>query len=254
MIDTHTHLTLNAFDDDREEIVENFEDDDLESLIEVGFDLESSQKAVNFAKTHLNVYASVGVHPHNVLNIKEGWEESIEAFLNDEKVVALGEIGLDYYRDLSPRDLQKKYFTRQLEIASKKHIPVILHVRDAYSDVYGIVKDFSVSAVVHSFNGGKDDLKKFLDLGFYIGVGGIATYKKNAELRETISFAPLNRIVIETDCPYLAPQPVRGKRNEPKYVRFAIETLSLIFKAPFKEIEMITSANAKSLFTLLIPS
>lgn len=250
MIDTHIHLTLKDFDDDREEIVKNFEEDDLELAVEVGFDLESSQKAAKFAQQHSNVYASAGVHPHYVLNIKEDWKEKIERILKDEKVVAIGEIGLDYYRNLSPKDLQKKYFAEQLEIASETHIPVLLHVREAYDDVYNIVKDFAVTAVVHSFNGDRNDLKRFLDLGFYIGVGGIATYKKNSELRETISFAPLNRILTETDCPYLAPQPVRGKRNEPKYVRFAIETLSLIFNLPFDEIEKITSDNAKRFFEI----
>ncbi len=248
MIDTHSHLSMKDFDEDRERIVENFEEDGLEFIVEVGFDMNSSQKAVSFAKMHDRVYASVGIHPHDVVSLENGWQEEIELLLNQKKVMAVGEIGLDYYRDLSPRNLQREYFEHQLEIAQQRHLSVILHVRDAYFDAYDIIRHFNLVGVVHSFNGEKDDLKRFFDLGFYIGVGGMATYKKNDDLRKILSFAPLDRILTETDCPYLAPQPVRGKRNEPKYVRFAIETLSLIFNLPFDEIEKITSDNAKRFF------
>lgn len=250
MIDTHIHLTMDDFDQDREQIVENFEKDGLELAVEIGFDIDSSRKAVNFAEMHDKIYASVGIHPHDVANLENDWQEKIEALLSQKKVIAFGEIGLDYYRDLSPRDLQRKYFESQLEIAKNKNLPVILHVRDAYSDAYEIVRHFDLTAVVHSFNGENEDLKRFLDLGFYIGVGGMATYKKNDELRNVLSFAPIDRILTETDCPYLSPQPVRGKRNEPKYVRFTIETLSLIFDVPFERVEKISSENALRFFRL----
>ncbi|MGC8544638.1 MAG: TatD family hydrolase [Athalassotoga sp.] len=250
MIDTHSHLTMDDFDQDREQIVENFEKDGLELAVEIGFDLDSSQKAVEFAETHDKIYASVGIHPHDVVNLENGWQEKVEALLNRKKVMAVGEIGLDYYRDLSPRDLQRKYFELQLEIAKKKNLPVILHVRDAYFDAYEIVRHFDLTAVVHSFNGENEDLKRFLDLGFYIGVGGMATYKKHENLRKILSFSPIERILTETDCPYLSPQPVRGKRNEPKYVRFAVETLSLIFDVPFEKVEKITSENALRFFKI----
>lgn len=251
MIDTHSHLTMTDFDRDRKRIVENFEKDGLELAVEVGFDLDSSQKAVKFAEMHDRIYASAGIHPHDVANLENGWQEKIEALLNQKKVIAVGEIGLDYYRDLSPRDLQRKYFELQLEIAKKNNLPVILHVRDAYFDAYEIARHFDLTAVVHSFNGEIEDLKRFLDLGFYIGVGGMATYKKNENLRKTLSLSPLERILTETDCPYLSPQPVRGKRNEPKYVRFAVETLSLIFDVPFEKVEKITSENAFRFFPAL---
>ncbi|BBJ27705.1 TatD family hydrolase [Athalassotoga saccharophila] len=249
MVDTHVHLTMEDFPD-REEIVKNFEIDGIEFVIEVGFDPVSSQKGADFSSKHSRVFSSVGIHPHDVKN-KDGLE-AIEKLLDSKKVVAIGEIGLDYYRDLSPRDLQKKYFEIQLEIAKNKKMPVILHVRDAYNDAYEIVKRFDVKGVLHSFNGQIEDLKNFLDLGFHIGVGGMATYKKNEELRKILSFAPLDRILTETDCPYLSPQPVRGKRNEPKYVRFAIETLCTVFKVSFEEIERITSQNAKNLFNITL--
>ncbi len=252
MIDTHSHLTMSDFDEDRDQIVENFEKDGIEFIVEIGFDLDSSQKAVNFAKIHDRVYASVGIHPHDVadLEVEAKWQEKLEKFLDQQKVVAIGEIGLDYYRNLSPQVLQRKYFELQLEIAQKRHLPVVLHVRDAYFDAYDILRRFDLTAVVHSFNGEMDDLKRFLDLGFYIGVGGMATYKKNENLRKVMSFSPIDRILTETDCPYLSPQPVRGKRNEPKYVRFAVETLSSIFNIPFERVEKITSENALRFFKI----
>ncbi len=251
MVDTHVHLTMDDFPD-REEIVRNFENDGIEFAIEIGFDLASSQKSADFSLKYPNVFSSVGIHPHNVKDLKDGWTQEIEKLLKSKKVIAIGEVGLDYYRDLSPRDLQKNFFEIQLEIAKRHKMPVILHVRDAYKDAYEIVKKFDLKGVLHSFNGKIEDLKNFLDLGFYIGVGGMATYKKNEELRKILSFAPLGRILTETDCPYLSPQVVRGKRNEPKYVRFAIETLCAIFERPFEEIETITSQNAKNLFGITL--
>lgn len=247
MVDTHVHLTMDEFKD-RDAIVENFEKDKIEFVIEIGFDLISSTKSVEFSNKHSNVFSSVGIHPHDVKDLRNNWRNEIERLLLSKKIVAIGEIGLDYYRDLSPRDLQLKYFESQLEIACEKHFPVILHVRDAYKNAYEILKKFDLRGVLHSFSGKREDLKKFLDLGFYIGVGGMATYNKNDELRRTISFAPIDKILTETDCPYLSPQPVRGKRNEPRYVRFAIETLCTIFGRPFDEIEAITAQNARNLF------
>ncbi|MGC8704507.1 MAG: TatD family hydrolase [Athalassotoga sp.] len=251
MVDTHTHLTMDEFPD-REEIVRNFKSDGIEFVIEIGFDLVSSKKSIEFSSKHSRVFSSVGVHPHDVKDLKDEWDKEIEKLLESKKVIAVGEIGLDYYRDLSPRDLQRKYFEIQLEIAKRHKMPVILHVRDAYKDAYEIVKMFDIKGVLHSFNGEMEDLKNFLDVGFYIGVGGMSTYKKNEELRKILSFAPLDRILTETDCPYLSPQPVRGKRNEPKYVRFTIENLCTIFKRPFEEIETMTSQNAKNLFGITL--
>lgn len=250
MVDTHVHLTMDEFNEDRESIVTNFAQDGIRFAIEVGFDIHSSSKAIEFAAKHGKIYASVGIHPHDVKNVKSTFVDDLHKMGKNEKVVAIGEIGLDYYRDLSPRELQKKYFEMQLEIAEKSGMPVILHIRDAYSDAYEIVKAFNVIGVVHSFNGTKDDLKNFLDRGFYIGVGGISTYRKNDDLRETLGLATVDRILTETDCPYLSPQTVRGKRNEPKYVRFAVETLSTIFNMPFEDVESRTSENAMNLFRI----
>ena len=248
MIDTHMHITMEEFDKDRERIVGEFEEIGMKCAIEVGYDIESSERAAFFAQEHEKVYAAVGIHPHDAEKAKDDWREKISALLHQSKVVALGEVGLDYYRDLSPRSVQKEVFREQLKLAQSLNIPLIFHVRDAYEDVRKIVKDYNVSGVVHSFNGSEEDAKEFVKMGFYIGVGGIATYKKNTTLREIISHLPLERILTETDCPYLSPQPVRGKRNEPKNVRFIIEMLSQLFNKSFAEIESQTEKNAQKLF------
>ncbi len=193
MVDTHAHLGMEDFETDREEIIKHFEANGIEFVVEVGYDLKSSIRSIDLSKND-RIYAAAGVHPHDVKDLEDGWIEKIEKLCKNSKLIAVGEIGLDYYRDLSPRELQRKYFAFQLELAQKMDLPVILHIRDAYQDAYEIVKNYDVNGVIHSFNGTVDDLKKFLDLGFYIGVGGMATYRKNDELRRTLSLAPVDRI------------------------------------------------------------
>ncbi len=251
MIDTHMHITMEKFDNDREKIVKEFDEVGVECAVEVGYDLKSSKRVASFAQEHEKVYAAVGIHPHDsesVMESNENWIETISELLKMPKIVALGEIGLDYYRDLSPRDVQKEIFRKQLKLAEKMKMPIIFHVRDAYADVKEMVKNYNVKGVIHSFNGNEEDAKDFVKIGFYIGVGGIATYKRNGKLREIISHLPIERIVTETDCPYLSPQAVRGKRNEPKNVRFVLEMLAELFGKSFQEMEKRTAENARRLF------
>lgn len=254
MIDTHMHLTMEEFDDDREKILGHFEQDGIECAVEVGYDIVSSMKAVKLAESNSKIYAAVGVHPHDANKVQGDWISFLKEEMNrSSRIVAIGEIGLDYYRDLSPRDVQKKVFEKQLKLAQNLGIPVIFHIRDAYDDMKEIAKSYKVRGVVHSFNGSKKDAEDFLKMGFYIGVGGIATYKKNNTLREIISQLPFDKILTETDSPYLSPQPMRGKRNEPKNVRFILELLSQLFNTPFEKTEEMTTQNAKKLFDIENP-
>ncbi len=262
MVDTHVHLSMKDFDEDREEIVNHFDEDGIEFVVEVGYNMESSKRAVEFALSHSQIYSAIGVHPHDVKTLHGDWISMLRMLSKNKKVVAIGEIGLDYYRDLSPRAIQKESFEKQLELAENLNLPVIFHIRDAYLDAREIIKKHDVRGVVHSFNGTLEDAKDFLSMGFYIGVGGIATYKKSDTLRQIISEIPIDRLLIETDSPYLFPRMpkrhvpqenpisrnVRGHRNEPKYVRFVAELLSVLFAMPFEEIEKITTQNARDLF------
>lgn len=248
MVDTHVHITASEFDKDRNEIIESFDSDGIEFVVEVGADPESSFESVELAGKNAKIYAAVGVHPHGAKRVGKSWIDELDRLAGKPKVVAVGEIGLDYYRDLSPRPLQRKLFEEQLSVAKKHDLPVIFHVRDAYDDAIDILKSHDVSGVFHSFAGSKEDLKKALDLGFYVGVGGIATFKRNSELRESISFAPINMILTETDCPDLAPQPVRGKRNQPGYVRYVVGMLADLFGMKSRDIERTTALNAYDFF------
>ncbi len=250
MIDTHMHLTMEEFDDDRDKILEHLEQDKIECAVEVGYDIVSSMKAVKFAESNSKIYAAIGVHPHDADKVQGDWISFLKEMSKNPKVVAIGEIGLDYYRDLSPRETQSDVFSRQLSLAESLNMPVIFHIRDAYFDAKRVMKKHDVRGVVHSFNGSREDAKDFIKMGFYIGVGGIATYKRNDTLREIISQLPLSKILTETDSPYLSPQPVRGKRNEPRNVRFVIELLSQLFNTPFERVEEITVQNAKKLFDI----
>ncbi len=248
MVDTHAHLCMEDFNEDRERIVNDFEKDGLKCVIEVGYDLESSKKAVDFSEKHAKIYAAVGIHPHDAQNVEKGWLENLKKLSNFTKVVAIGEIGLDYYRNLSPREEQINVFESQLELAASLEFPVILHIRDAYKEAFEILKKYDVKGVVHSFNGDEEDAKNFLKMGLFIGVGGIATYKRNSNLRQILLKVPFDRILTETDSPYLSPQPLRGRRNEPKNVRFVLEMLSVLFQKDISALERRTEQSAKSLF------
>ncbi len=258
MIDTHAHLDFPQYDSDREEIIRTGFEHGLEALINIGVDLESSKRSIELANQYQNIYAVIGVHPHDSKSVPKDYIEQMQKMIDDDrksarKIVAIGESGLDYYRDLSPRDIQRRIFREQLELAKSLDLPVVVHIREAIDDSFKILKDSGVKrGVLHSFPGNAAEAKAGIGMGFFISFAGPITYPKSSR-PEVAASLPLRRIMAETDSPYLTPQAFRGKHNKPEYVRFVIEKLAEIF-APytFDDIERITSYNARRLFGLPI--
>jgi TatD DNase family protein len=250
LIDTHTHITMSDFDTDRDDVIKRFLKKDVRKIIEVGFDLESSQKSVNFAEEDDNemIFAAVGVHPHNADKMHGNWLEELADLASSDKVVAIGEIGLDFYRDLSSRDAQKKIFREQIKLAEELDLSMIIHCRDAYPDALKILKEEeAVNLVMHCFAGDYYIAMECVQRGYFLGIGGTITFN-NSNQRPFIEKIPLDCILVETDCPYLTPMPHRGKRNEPAYVTLVAEELADAYELNLGEIAEITTDNAEELF------
>jgi len=251
LIDTHAHLDASDYNDDRAAVIARAFTASI-GVITVGVDLPSSEAAATLAKRHRFIWAGVGVHPHEAKTFAGKGRKGLVKLTKNEKVVAIGEIGLDYYRDLSPRKVQRHVFREQLTLARRLKLPVIIHNRESTDDILGILNDLSSShrGVIHSFLGDAALAKEFLALGFHLGIGGPVTFKQNETLCEAVKKIPLERILIETDCPYLTPFPHRGKRNEPAYVHYMAEMLAQIKGIPVGEVEKQTTENAIDLFSL----
>jgi TatD DNase family protein len=247
MIDSHAHLDFSQYDADRDQVIKDGFDNGLEAVVNIGVDLETSRKSIELAEKYDKIYATVGIHPHD----SRDYLKQLENLTSHKKVVAIGEIGLDYYRDHSPRDIQRRVFREQLDLAVKLDIPVVIHVREAMEDSFKILESSGIKkGVLHSFPGDEIEAKKALEMGFFISFAGPITYPKSTRARVATSL-PLSKILAETDAPYLTPQAFRGKRNQPLYVRYVIEKLAETFLPyTFKDIERITSHNARLLFAL----
>ena len=232
LIDAHAHLSHERFNRDRYDILDRLGSDGVAYLLEVGYDLDSSRNALELSSKYDFVYAAVGIHPHEVKNIDDKGLRILESLISSSsKVIAVGEIGLDYYRMLSPKEEQEEYFEKQIEIALKYDLPIMIHVRDAYDDVYECVKRYipqGLRGVIHSFSSDREMASKFLDLGFSLSFSGQVTYPKAENIRDAVKIVPVDRLLTETDSPYLPPQSVRGRRNEPRYVRYVLEEIARI--------------------------
>ena len=254
LIDTHTHLDFKEFDDDRDEVIQRAFDGGVEKIITIGCSLQRSQAAVDLAQKYDNVYATVGLHPEDINELENpGALEKLHKFGQQKKVVAIGEIGLEYYqlKDESLKEKQVRGFREQLNLAKELELPVVLHCRDAYEEILEILKsDGAPSGVVHCFSGNKEIARQLVDLGLYISFTGIITFKNAAETLPVVKEVPLERIMVETDCPYLAPEPHRGQRNEPAYVRQVAEQVATVKEIGIDRTEEITSKNAINLFNL----
>ncbi|WP_308644045.1 TatD family hydrolase [Oceanotoga sp.] len=250
-IDTHCHVTLENFDEDREDLLKIMEEE-LEFFIEVAIDMKSSEYLYQYSKNFKNGFITVGVHPTETENFNYDSIEQLKLFLPCEKVIAIGEIGLDFHWD-TDRNKQYKALEMQLELAKNYDIPVIFHVRDAYKEMYDFLnksKFSDLKGVVHCFSGNYEIAKKFLDLGYYLGFDGPITYPKNEELRETIRNIPIDRILFETDSPFLPPKPFRGKRNDPLKVSYVYEKAADVLNINIEELKSIVFQNAKKLFDI----
>ncbi|MBS4201470.1 TatD family hydrolase [Bacillus sp. FJAT-49732] len=251
LFDTHVHLNDDQYAEDLDEVIARAKNTGVEYMVVVGFDRKTIQKALEIISEHEFIYASVGWHPVDAIDMTEEdliWLEEVAAH---PKVVALGEMGLDYHWDKSPKEIQKEVFRKQIRLAKKINMPIIIHNRDATQDIIQILQEENaeeVGGIMHCFSGSAEVAKQCLDLNFYISLGGPVTFKNAKKPKEVAIQVPLDRLLIETDCPYLAPHPYRGKRNEPSYVRLVAEQIADLKGLNLEEVAQITTANAKKVF------
>jgi len=250
LIDSHAHLEMREFDADRDDTVRRALAAGVEAIVTVGTTLRDCRKALAIAARHEAVYAALGVHPHDVKGIDEKTYDEIRKLVKKPKVVAYGEIGLDFFRNRSPRDVQLRRFGEQLELADEFNLPVIIHDRDAHTETLHLLKTWKGKkrGIVHCFSGDAAMAKQCLDMGFYISIPGPVTYPRSEKLCDVVRQVPLERLLVETDAPYLTPQPHRGKRNEPAYVVHTAKKIAEIKGRTLAEVAAATSQNARSVF------
>ncbi|AVX29654.1 TatD DNase family protein [Carboxydocella thermautotrophica] len=254
IFDTHAHLDDRKYDQDREEMLQRAREAGVERIVNVGYDLSSSRRSLALAEKYDFIYAAVGIHPHDSATANEDtWKQLLELAAHP-KVVALGEMGLDYYRDLSPRPVQQGVFAHQMELAQQVGKPVIIHDRDAHADLLAMVKESRIGekngGVFHCFSGSWEMAKVCLDLGFYISIAGPVTFHNARKLTEVAAKVPLERLLIETDAPYLTPEPYRGKRNESAYVVWVLRKIAELRQMDPEELAVRTFDNACQLFRI----
>ncbi len=249
LVDTHCHLDNEKFDEDRLEVIERIKEN-LEFCVNIGYDLASSKKSLELAKEYDFIYAVIGVHPIDIAEYSEEVEKELELLGKNPKVVAIGEIGLDYHWMTEPKEIQQERFKSQLELAERLNKPVVIHTRDAMEDTVNILKEYpNITGVIHCYPGSLETAKQLVDR-FYLGIGGTLTFKNSKKAVEVVKDIPLDRIVIETDCPYLTPEPFRGKRNEPIYVEYVAKKIAEIKEISVEDVTKITTENAKKLYRI----
>lgn len=262
MVDVHCHLNFKAFENDLDEVITRAEKNNVNKIINIGTNIETSITAINLSKKYKNLFATVGIHPHHADKLEKGWEEKLENLAKSEKVVAIGETGMDYYpyesNGITDEKLQRKLFIKQIEIANKLDLPLQIHNRQAGEEILNILvanKNLlkNIPGLFHCFSGDIDFLKKVLELGFFIGFDGNISYKgiakgENTPLSDLVKYAPLDRILLETDAPYLTPIPHRGSRNEPSYVIIVAEFIAKIKKEKIETVIEKTTKNAHTVF------
>lgn len=249
-IDSHAHIQLSQFNRDRDAVLKRAHEAALSAILVIGFDVETSFGAVALAEKHEKLYATVGMHPHDAKDLTPDVLQNFRDLAAHPKVIALGEMGLDYYRNLSPRRVQKAAFEKQLDMAEELNMPIVIHNRDAYMDILPILeaRGEKIRGVLHCFTGNVALMHRSLAIGFYIGIGGIVTYRNAEDVQTVAREVPADRLLIETDCPWLAPQFRRGKRNEPAYVRAVAEKIAELRSTAVETIGEITTRNFFLLF------
>ncbi len=256
IFDTHTHYDDEKFDIDREELLLGMKEAGVGAIVNMGATMQGAKDSVAMAKQYSFVYAAVGIHPDCAKDLNEAEFEVLRALAKEEKVVAIGEIGLDYYWDSTERDVQKYWFLRQLALAQELNLPIVIHSRDAAQDTYEILKEEYYKkgtpwqGVIHCFSYSLELAQEFVKMGFYIGIGGVATFKNGRKLKEVIAGIPMDFLVLETDCPYLAPEPFRGKRNSSEKLKYVVSVIAQIKGITEEEVERITWENANKLYQM----
>lgn len=252
IFDTHAHYDDERFNEDRDSLIEGLGAQNVGHLVNVGASVEGSKASLALAAKYPFIYASVGVHPDDADKMDETLYAEIEQLSFSEKCVAIGEIGLDYYYDSNGRDIQKECFIRQLQIAKRRMLPVIIHSRDAAEDTLEILREFAATphpeAVIHCFSYSEEMAEIFVSMGFYIGIGGVVTFKNAKKLKEVARIVPLDRILLETDCPYMAPEPRRGTRNDSSLLNYVAETIAELRGDTKEHIVSVTEENAKRFY------
>ncbi|BEP27699.1 TatD family hydrolase [Helicovermis profundi] len=254
LFDSHAHVDSIKFDSDREFVINRALSSGVSLIMNPGADLESSKRSIELSNKYDFIYSAVGVHPHEAENMSEETLKILEEMTGNDKVKAIGEIGLDYYYDHSPRQVQKYWFKEQLLLAKRLKLPVIIHDRDANEDVLRILKEvnsFETGVLMHCFSGSLELARQYVKLGAYLSIAGPLTYKNARKTVEVVQNVSIDRLLIETDSPYLTPTPFRGKRNEPMYVRYTCEKMAELKKMSFDDVANITFNNAKEVFNIV---
>lgn len=251
IIDSHAHYDDEAFEEDRDNLLKSMQDNGIEKIINVGANIKGSQASIALSEQYPFIYVAVGVHPSDTEELDEEKMAWLKEVSKKEKVVAIGEIGLDYYWPEPDREIQKKWFIRQMEMAQEVNLPVIIHSRDAAQDTIEILKQFPANGVIHCYSYTKESAKEFLKMGYYFGIGGVLTFKNAKKLKEAVMEIPMDRILLETDSPYLAPEPNRGKRNSSLNIPYVVKELAQLKGITEEEVINITTENTKRLFHLV---
>ena len=253
IFETHAHYEDSAFDEDRRELLESLPRHNIEYVVNISSGIKTVDQSINLADNYEYIYAAVGIHPEETMHMNEDRLLWLKDKAKHPKVLAIGEIGLDYYWDTTDRDTQKIWFTRQMEMAKEIDKPLVVHSRDAANDTFNLMKESKadeVGAVLHCFGYGVEQARQYLNMGFYLGIGGVVTFTNGRKLKEVVAYAPLDHLVLETDCPYLSPVPYRGKRNSSLYLPYVAQEIANIKGIDYDTVVNITNENAKRLYKM----
>ncbi len=253
IFDTHAHYDDDAFQEDREELLAGLNAAGVGTVVNIGASIASTKTTLELAERYPFIYAAVGVHPSDTAELDETQMEWLEEMCACPKTVAVGEIGLDYHWDEPEREVQKHWFREQIRLARRVGLPVVVHSRDAAKDTMDIIKEekaADVGGVIHCFSYGVEVAREYLNMGFYLGIGGVLTFKNAKKLREVVAYMPMDRLLLETDCPYMAPTPHRGERNSSLYLPLVVKAVSEIKGIPEEEVAAVTEANARRMYRL----
>lgn len=254
LIDTHVHLNADQYEGEIDDVITRAKEDGVEKFVVIGFDRKTIQRTMDLIEEYDEVYGVIGWHPVDAVDCTDEDLEWIESLADNEKIVAIGEMGLDYHWDKSPKDVQEEVFIKQIELAKRVNLPIVIHNREAEEDAIRILEENdakTVGGIMHSFHNGTDEqIDRVLDMGFYVSLAGVITFKNAKRPKEVAQYVPLNRLVVETDAPYLTPHPYRGKRNEPKLVRLVAEELAELRGISIEEVEKATTENAKRIYNI----